>query len=71
MSTHSSRHRFIALVEDLRRVLGFPEEPMPDTESDDALLRRGDRLLLTSFGAGYVAAGAYLRWSLSPDSRPA
>jgi 3-oxoacyl-[acyl-carrier-protein] synthase III len=30
-------------------------------------LRRGDRLLLTSFGAGYVAAGAYLRWSLSPD----
>jgi 3-oxoacyl-[acyl-carrier-protein] synthase-3 len=33
-------------------------------------LRRGDRLLLTSFGAGYVAAGAYLRWSLSPDSDP-
>ena len=26
--------------------------------------RRGDRLLLTSFGAGYVAAGAYLRWWL-------
>jgi len=26
-------------------------------------LQRGDRLLLTSFGAGYVAAGAYLRWS--------
>jgi 3-oxoacyl-[acyl-carrier-protein] synthase-3 len=30
-------------------------------------LRRGDRLLLTSFGAGYVAAGAYLRWSLPAD----
>jgi 3-oxoacyl-[acyl-carrier-protein] synthase-3 len=27
-------------------------------------LQRGDRLLLTSFGAGYVAAGAYVRWSL-------
>jgi 3-oxoacyl-[acyl-carrier-protein] synthase-3 len=25
-------------------------------------LRPGDRLLLTSFGAGYVAGGAYLRW---------
>jgi 3-oxoacyl-[acyl-carrier-protein] synthase-3 len=30
-------------------------------------IRRGDRLLLTSFGAGYVAAGAYLRWSLRDD----
>jgi hypothetical protein len=38
MSPHSSRHRFIALVEELRRVLGFPETPMPDTEPDDALL---------------------------------
>jgi 3-oxoacyl-[acyl-carrier-protein] synthase III len=28
-------------------------------------LRRGDRLLLTSFGAGYVAAGAYVRWQLT------
>jgi 3-oxoacyl-[acyl-carrier-protein] synthase-3 len=28
----------------------------------DGRLRRGDRLLLTSFGAGYVAAGAYVRW---------
>ena len=28
-------------------------------------LRRGDRLLLTSFGAGYVAAGAYVRWLLT------
>jgi 3-oxoacyl-[acyl-carrier-protein] synthase-3 len=32
-------------------------------------LRRGDRLLLTSFGAGYVAAGAYVRWLL-PDHPP-
>jgi 3-oxoacyl-[acyl-carrier-protein] synthase III len=32
-------------------------------------LRRGDRLLLTSFGAGYVAAGALLRWSLPDDGR--
>jgi 3-oxoacyl-[acyl-carrier-protein] synthase-3 len=31
-------------------------------------LKQGDRLLLTSFGAGYVAAGAYLRWAL-PCSR--
>jgi 3-oxoacyl-[acyl-carrier-protein] synthase-3 len=31
-------------------------------------LRRGDRLLLTSFGAGYVAAGAYVRWALSRDA---
>ena len=30
-------------------------------------LRRGDRLLLTSFGAGYVAAGAYVRWFLPRD----
>jgi 3-oxoacyl-[acyl-carrier-protein] synthase III len=27
-------------------------------------LRHGDRLLLTSFGAGYAAAGAYIRWGL-------
>jgi 3-oxoacyl-[acyl-carrier-protein] synthase-3 len=34
-------------------------------------LRRGDRLLLTSFGAGYVAAGALVRWSISEnDSKP-
>jgi 3-oxoacyl-[acyl-carrier-protein] synthase III len=33
-------------------------------------LRRGDRLLLTSFGAGYVAAGAYVRW-LPSDERAA
>jgi 3-oxoacyl-[acyl-carrier-protein] synthase-3 len=31
-------------------------------------LRRGDRLLLTSFGAGYVAAGAYVRWMLTAPS---
>ena len=29
---------------------------------DTGRLRRGDRLLLTSFGSGYVAAGAYIRW---------
>jgi 3-oxoacyl-[acyl-carrier-protein] synthase-3 len=27
-------------------------------------LQRGDRLLLTSFGAGYVAGGAFVRWLL-------
>jgi 3-oxoacyl-[acyl-carrier-protein] synthase-3 len=27
-------------------------------------LRYGDRLLLTSFGAGYAAAGAFIRWGL-------
>ena len=30
-------------------------------------LRRGDRLLLTSFGAGYVAAGAVVRWSITEN----
>jgi 3-oxoacyl-[acyl-carrier-protein] synthase-3 len=29
-------------------------------------MRKGDRLLLTSFGSGYVAGGAYVRW-LIPD----
>jgi 3-oxoacyl-[acyl-carrier-protein] synthase-3 len=33
-------------------------------------LRRGDRLLLTSFGAGYVAAGAFVRWSIAEDKNP-
>jgi len=27
-------------------------------------IRKGDRLLLTSFGSGYVAGGAYVRWML-------
>jgi 3-oxoacyl-[acyl-carrier-protein] synthase-3 len=32
-------------------------------------LQRGDRLLITSFGAGYVAAGAYVRWVLPRPSQ--
>ena len=31
-------------------------------------LRRGDRLLLTSFGAGYIAAGAFVRWSIPENA---
>jgi 3-oxoacyl-[acyl-carrier-protein] synthase-3 len=29
------------------------------------LLRRGDRLMLTSFGAGFTIGGVYLRWSIN------
>ena len=45
MSLQSSRHRFTGLVEDLRRVLEFPEAAMPNAEPDDALLVALDALI--------------------------
>jgi len=80
---HQANRRIIEMIADQHK---FPRERVMTTIQKygntiaasiplclwdyEPALKRGDRMILASFGSGFTWAGAYLEWDLESDRRP-